>query len=102
MRKDIETKKQDLRIMVGERYRDLLEAADSVQAMKDAAVRIQSVFLQVQEGCDVNVLKNEVRKELEKGKDTALEEKKRLIYPVAAQIKLLVDTPEQVVIITLK
>ena len=34
LRSDIERKREDLRQMVGERYRDLIEAADTITTMK--------------------------------------------------------------------
>ncbi|KAK4321749.1 hypothetical protein Pmani_007487 [Petrolisthes manimaculis] len=36
-RNDIERKKEDLRVMVGERYRDLIEAADTIAEMQSSA-----------------------------------------------------------------
>ncbi len=36
-RGDIETKKEDLRQMVGRRYRDIIEAADNIRDMKQMA-----------------------------------------------------------------
>ncbi|GFO40997.1 conserved oligomeric Golgi complex subunit 1-like [Plakobranchus ocellatus] len=39
-RLDIEKKKEDLRVMVGERYRDLIEAADTITDMKTSAENV--------------------------------------------------------------
>ncbi|MPC59864.1 Conserved oligomeric Golgi complex subunit 1 [Portunus trituberculatus] len=39
-RADIECKKEDLRVMVGERYRDLIEAADTIAEMQNSAKAI--------------------------------------------------------------
>ncbi|ORY79617.1 hypothetical protein LY90DRAFT_500630 [Neocallimastix californiae] len=73
IRTDIESKKQELRIMVGERYRDLIDAADSIMEMRTCAKEINENLI---------IFK--------------IIEKKKLIYPIAAEIKLLVDTPEQI------
>ncbi|KAJ3330642.1 Golgi transport complex subunit 1 [Blyttiomyces sp. JEL0837] len=79
-----------------ERYRDLLEAADSVRSMKDAAVGVQSMLTKLDNGCNVKKLRSEIDATILTGRDEALEEKKMLLYPIAAQIKLLVDAPEQI------
>ncbi|KAJ3417294.1 Golgi transport complex subunit 1 [Chytridiales sp. JEL 0842] len=96
MKADVETKKQDLRLMVGERYRDLLEAADSVRKMKESASAIQGIFSTLHDGCEVDKLRRNVRAKVQRGKDMETEERRKALYPVAAQIKLLVDTPEQI------
>ena len=41
-RGDIEKKKEDLRNMVGRRYRDLIEAADSIKDMKNSSDQVES------------------------------------------------------------
>ncbi|KAI8813485.1 hypothetical protein BJ742DRAFT_431862 [Cladochytrium replicatum] len=96
IRKNIDEKKQDLRLMVGERYRDLIDAADSIMSMRVSTTHIQTLFDTMQEACDVQVLKEEVEAQARRGKDNEVEERKKLLYPVAGQIKLLVDTPEQI------
>ncbi|KAJ3044596.1 Golgi transport complex subunit 1 [Rhizophlyctis rosea] len=93
---DIDRKKQDLRLMVGERYRDLIEAADSIRSMKDSSLSVRLNFDHIQSKCAVDALKKEAEEETQKGKNDAAEKQKQLLYPVAAQIKLLVDTPEQI------
>jgi hypothetical protein len=40
---DIERKREDLRQLVGERYRDMIEGADSVIFMKEAIVKVRGV-----------------------------------------------------------
>jgi hypothetical protein len=41
---DIERKREDLRQLVGERYRDMIEGADSVIFMKEAIVKIVDIL----------------------------------------------------------
>ncbi|KAJ3295924.1 Golgi transport complex subunit 1 [Borealophlyctis nickersoniae] len=96
IRADIERKKHDLRLMVGERYRDLIEAADSIRTMRESAATVQNMFERIQEECHADRLKRKLQAQTERGKDDAAERQKTLLYPVAAQIKLLVDTPEQI------
>ncbi|ORX84964.1 hypothetical protein BCR32DRAFT_291026 [Anaeromyces robustus] len=96
VRNDIESKKQELRIMVGERYRDLIDAADSIMEMQSSAKNINEKFNTLQEYSNISNLKNKIKIQNEEGVDKAFEEKKKLIYPIAAEIKLLVDTPEQI------
>lgn len=50
-RLDIERKKEELRQMVGERYRDMIEAADSVIYMQEAARNVVDILSNVQALC---------------------------------------------------
>ncbi|CAG8494239.1 12761_t:CDS:10, partial [Dentiscutata heterogama] len=90
-RSDIEKKKQELRLMVGERYRDLIDAADSIVNMRHCALSIQEELHHMQDSCDVNVLKSTVRAQINEDKKGTKDEKKHHLYSSAAQIKLLVD-----------
>ncbi|TPX31408.1 hypothetical protein SmJEL517_g05227 [Synchytrium microbalum] len=96
--KDVENKKQELRSMVGERYRDLIIAADSISTMKDVASNIQSLISDIQDGCDTLNVKRTINNEKSSSKlsNDADADRKKQLYPIAAQIKLLVDTPEQI------
>lgn len=47
-RQEIETKKEDLRQMVGERYRDLIEAADTIAEMKQCAGNLSGAVKSLQ------------------------------------------------------
>ncbi|KAI9104793.1 hypothetical protein DFS34DRAFT_604511 [Phlyctochytrium arcticum] len=93
---DIERKKQDLRLMVGEQYRDLIDAADAIKMMHESAVSASSTLEAIEENCNASVLMDEVMVQRRKEKDSMLEQRKLNVYSVAAQIKLLVDTPEQI------
>lgn len=50
-RGDIEQKKEDLRVMVGERYRDLIDAADTVTDMKTCAGQVMNFVQDIQKQC---------------------------------------------------
>ena len=115
-REEIEAKSQDLRKLVGTRYRDLIDSADSVIAMKDAATQMSKKIEQIEGGC--HSLISKVRKQDDPqvnnfGKyrpfDVSSEDyltnytsedrtlQRRKMYHLARQIKLLVDAPEQVI-----
>ncbi|KAI8610181.1 hypothetical protein BC830DRAFT_1147014 [Chytriomyces sp. MP71] len=92
---DIEQKKVNLRVMVGERYRDLLLAADSVANMREASARMQSLLAEVAEGCCE--AENRMRRPVKPGRGSdSDEDPQKKTFPSAVQIKLLVDTPEQI------
>ncbi|NXH31477.1 COG1 protein, partial [Myiagra hebetior] len=69
LRAGIEQKREELRQMVGERYRDLIEAADTIAEMRRSAERLLGA----------------VRPPSHQG-----------FYGAAAQLKLLLEVPEQV------
>ncbi|KAI8578447.1 hypothetical protein K450DRAFT_246858 [Umbelopsis ramanniana AG] len=95
-RAEIEEKKQELRSMVGEQYRDLISAADAIVSMKKAAHAVQSKFDLMQVACDVDTIHQKTTK-IKPGNDSGEDnEKKRYLYVSAAQMKLLVDVPEQI------
>lgn len=83
---DIDRKKQDLRIMVGERYRDVILAGDSITSMKKLGESTTESFKNLILLCKVESVKGQRMPDQESNS----------VYPVAAQIKLLVDTPEQI------
>jgi hypothetical protein len=85
MRLEIEAKRQDLRMMVGERYRDLIDAADSIAEMKNAAQNITETLQKMQ--IALSSQKHIAKK---------VDDNTAWLYPVTSQIKLLIDTPEQI------
>ena len=84
---DIERKKQDLRIMVGERYRDVIDAANSITLMADLAAQVVDIISEIEAAHQDSIVGLE---------NTIADDSNDKMYPIAAQIKLLVDTPEQV------
>ncbi|CAE1289137.1 COG1 [Acanthosepion pharaonis] len=50
-RVDIERKKEELRVMVGERYRDLIEAADTITEMKNSSQNVMKSISRMEELC---------------------------------------------------
>ncbi|KAG0358834.1 Golgi transport complex subunit 1 [Gamsiella multidivaricata] len=95
-RQDIESKKQELRTMVGERYRDLIGAADCIVRMKETAFAVQDNIARMRNSCDIHALKRNVAAKTKKAQSGAMDEMKKSLYTSAAQIKLLADVPEQI------
>ncbi|KAF9104248.1 Golgi transport complex subunit 1 [Mortierella sp. AM989] len=95
-RQDIENKKQELRMMVGERYRDLIGAADCIVRMKETAFAVQDNIVRMKDSCDIHALKRSVAAKTKKAQGGAMDDMKKSLYTSAAQIKLLADAPEQI------
>ncbi|KAG0242683.1 Golgi transport complex subunit 1 [Mortierella sp. GBA43] len=95
-RQDIENKKQELRMMVGERYRDLIGAADCIVRMKETAFSVQDNIARMRSSCDIHALKRNVASKTKKTQGSAMNDMKKSLYTSAAQIKLLADVPEQI------
>ncbi|CAG0880797.1 unnamed protein product [Darwinula stevensoni] len=92
---DIEKKREDLRTMVGERYRELIEAADTIASMKQSAGSILSHLGQMEKLC--SSLETSSLQEND-NEDASIRERARVqqvtYYAVASQIRLLMDIPE--------
>nr|XP_058952613.1 conserved oligomeric Golgi complex subunit 1-like [Pocillopora verrucosa] len=99
-RGDIEQKKEDLRLMVGERYRDLIDAADTVTDMKTCAGQIMNFVQDIQKQCkDLHVSHKCYGvggSQASSTTDRIPSQSKSGFYGIASQMKLLVDTPEKV------
>ncbi|KAK7465202.1 hypothetical protein BaRGS_00037631 [Batillaria attramentaria] len=99
IRAEIEKKKEDLRVMVGERYRDLIEAADTITAMKNSAENVMKSISRMEDMCQTLQQKHMVKGAPYQQPVKTDNSKKRPeteFYGVAAQIKLLLDMPEKI------
>uniref|UniRef100_A0A8B9ZM16 Conserved oligomeric Golgi complex subunit 1 n=1 Tax=Anas zonorhyncha TaxID=75864 RepID=A0A8B9ZM16_9AVES len=85
LRAGIEQKREELRQMVGERYRDLIEAADTIAEMRLSAERLLGAVRGLQRG-------GAARPGPAPPAPPRLPEK---LYRAAAQLKLLLDIPER-------
>ncbi|XP_061233091.1 conserved oligomeric Golgi complex subunit 1 isoform X1 [Neopsephotus bourkii] len=86
LRADIEQKREELRQMVGERYRDLIEAADTIAEMRLSAERLLGAVRGLQSGGAARP-----------GPAVpARPPAQQSFYRAAAQLKLLLDVPERV------
>lgn len=96
IRADIERKKEDLRQMVGERYRDLIEAADTIAKMKQTSESVKSYVALLTEQC--RDLQQACQSSAKKAPLAACPEHWALAnhYAILAQVKLLVDLPSKI------
>uniref|UniRef100_A0A131Z5T9 Conserved oligomeric Golgi complex subunit 1 n=1 Tax=Rhipicephalus appendiculatus TaxID=34631 RepID=A0A131Z5T9_RHIAP len=90
IRADIEKKKEDLRQMVGERYRDLIEAADTIGVMQRTSANVKRYVAQLTEHCQ-SLQGKPSTPVAAQPEHWALSHH----YTVLAQVKLLVDLPSK-------
>ncbi|KAG8219509.1 hypothetical protein J3R82DRAFT_455 [Butyriboletus roseoflavus] len=91
LRADAEAKQEDLRIMVGERYRDLLQASSSIISIATSAKRVQEALKETTTAIRsqrVPSIQNHVS---QSGKDDS---HLQMLQVLSAHIKLLLDAPE--------
>lgn len=93
-RGEIETKKEDLRQMVGERYRDLIEAADTIAEMKKCAAGVKDSVQSLQR-YTVSELKSQ-RFYHNRAKNNASLNNIDRYMQVSAQVKLLMEMSETI------
>ncbi|NXW50788.1 COG1 protein, partial [Nyctiprogne leucopyga] len=89
LRAGIEQKREELRQMVGERYRDLIEAADTISEMRLSAERLLGSVRGLQRG-------GAARPGPAEPVSGARPPAQQSFYRAAAQLKLLLDVPEKV------
>ncbi|XP_054722129.1 conserved oligomeric Golgi complex subunit 1-like [Uloborus diversus] len=98
LRNDIERKKEELRQMVGERYRDLMDAADTITEMKEIAESVTTCVRSV-EIRSTDLQNGSLRRGILNTIQNKVDEKRRqneLLYTVASQIKILMDSPTKI------
>ena len=97
LRTDVDKRRQELRAMVGERYRELIQAADSIVAMRAESEKVETLLVEVKDACALPSLRAHAEQVVKANEHaTARSPDRDALYCVAAQIKLLVDTPEQI------
>ncbi|XVF14736.1 hypothetical protein REPUB_Repub09cG0087300 [Reevesia pubescens] len=92
--KQIQDKKEELRQLVGTRYRDLIDSADSILQMKSASELISSNISSIHHSIrslSVSVSVLEAPSPIPPNPTTRLR-----IYGIACRVKYLVDTPENI------
>lgn len=93
VRGEIEQKKEELRQMVGERYRDLIDAADTIGEMRQCS---ESVVRSIQ---DMNQYCHSLKQVRTTGSGCAPQNQRQWqekFYTMASQIKLLLEIPERI------
>ena len=86
-------KREELRSLVGERYRDLMEASETIISMRNTSNESVNQIKVVQEAT-LAVSKMNQNIVLSKKNDSEFEDEAQ--YALAAQIKLLMDIPERI------
>ncbi|XP_016508096.1 conserved oligomeric Golgi complex subunit 1 [Nicotiana tabacum] len=93
-RKQIQDKSEELRQLVGNRYRDLIDSADSIVLMKSSCESISANIAAIHQGI-LHSLSSTVAAGSPKSIVSSDPAKAR-IYGIACRVKYLVDTPENI------
>ncbi|KAE7997700.1 hypothetical protein FH972_002308 [Carpinus fangiana] len=88
-RAQIQFKQEELRQLVGARYRDLIDSADSIVLMKNSCHAISSNISSINNA--IRFLSSETPKSMSSPNPT-----RSPIYGIACRVKYLVDTPENI------
>jgi len=91
IRGDVEKRKEELRILVGERYRDLINAADTIQDMKTSTNEIFAGISSIADLCSTFSFEHTAQNNSNTNKTDD-----KSFYSLATQMNLLVDTPEKI------
>uniref|UniRef100_A0A8C5R5B1 Conserved oligomeric Golgi complex subunit 1 n=1 Tax=Leptobrachium leishanense TaxID=445787 RepID=A0A8C5R5B1_9ANUR len=94
VRADIEQKKEELRQMVGERYRDLIEAADTIGEMRRSSALVVDSVRDMERYC--SGLRAKLGPAGGPARETKTSQTQEKFYSMAAQIKLLLEIPEKI------
>ncbi|XP_037038519.1 conserved oligomeric Golgi complex subunit 1 isoform X2 [Bradysia coprophila] len=94
LQSDVEAKKEELRTMVGERYRDLLKAADTIGEMKNASQSITDQIGKVMGTCRSLNDQQLLGFKSEPQQFRTLDRHTNDFYGIVVQIKLLTELPE--------
>lgn len=91
LRSDAEAKQEELRVMVGERYRDLLQASTSIISMSKSARRVQEAFQETKYAIASRQQPSRENRTSNVGKEDS---HLQTLQVLSAHIKLLLDAPE--------
>ncbi|XP_003810569.3 conserved oligomeric Golgi complex subunit 1 isoform X1 [Pan paniscus] len=95
VRAEIEHKKEELRQMVGERYRDLIEAADTIGQMRRCAVGLVDAVKATDQYCARLRQAGSAAPRPPRAQQPQQPSQEKF-YSMAAQIKLLLEIPEKI------
>ncbi|KAG2062297.1 hypothetical protein BDR06DRAFT_868711 [Suillus hirtellus] len=91
LRSDAEAKQEELRVMVGERYRDLLQASTSIISMSKSARRVEEAFQETKDAIASRQQPSRENRTSNVGKEDS---HLQTLQVLSAHIKLLLDAPE--------
>ncbi|XP_072956328.1 conserved oligomeric Golgi complex subunit 1 [Typha angustifolia] len=91
-RSEIESKKEELRQLVGRSYRDLIDSADSILLIKSSSESISSHLASIESALS-SLSSTDEKSNTQK---LAPNPTRSLVYGVASRVKYLVDTPESI------
>ncbi|XP_036797915.1 conserved oligomeric Golgi complex subunit 1 isoform X1 [Oncorhynchus mykiss] len=94
VRGEIEHKKEELRQMVGERYRDLIDAADTIGEMRQCSESVVTSIQYMHRYC--HKLKQGKSVPQSNSKEEVQRQSQEKFYTMASQIKLLLEIPERI------
>ncbi|CAJ1075356.1 conserved oligomeric Golgi complex subunit 1 isoform X1 [Xyrichtys novacula] len=92
VRGEIEQKKEELRQMVGERYRDLIDAADTIGEMRQCSESVVQSVQDMHQYCH-NLKRGKTNVSSRQESQSVWQDK---FYTMASQIKLLLEIPERI------
>ncbi|CAH4021526.1 unnamed protein product [Pieris brassicae] len=96
---EVERKREELRAMVGERYRDLIHAADTIEDMKSTTANTITHISDMMGICknlhDTHLIGFKIQPGLEM-KSYYLQENVNPVHQICVQIKLLMEIPEKI------
>lgn len=95
---EVERKKEELRTMVGERYRDLIEAADTISDMQQTAAGVIDRIHNMENLCGAFQQRQLLgfQLDLSKASYPTLDKQDNVGIGLAIQVKILVAIPEQI------
>ncbi|KAH7107027.1 hypothetical protein BKA62DRAFT_825612 [Auriculariales sp. MPI-PUGE-AT-0066] len=91
LRRDADAKQEELRLMVGERYRDLLQASKSIMTIARASEHVSGLLQDMKDAC---VADEPVSQPIHAPKSTQDDAHLTTLQSLSAHIKLLLDAPE--------
>eukprot|EP00088_Acartia_fossae_P050065 TRINITY_DN5582_c0_g3_i1.p1 TRINITY_DN5582_c0_g3~~TRINITY_DN5582_c0_g3_i1.p1 ORF type:complete len:972 (+),score=173.75 TRINITY_DN5582_c0_g3_i1:67-2982(+) len=95
LQREVDTKREELRVMVGERYRDLIEAADTIQTMKTSSeCIIQGVSSILGSSSTISSLSSNIQSP--RSIESSIPVENHSYLSVAASIQLLMKAPERI------
>ncbi|OIV90581.1 hypothetical protein TanjilG_01662 [Lupinus angustifolius] len=93
-RKQIEDKKEELRQLVGNRYRDLIDSADSIVRMKSSSTSISANIAAIHDR--IRSLSQSQSNSISNSQTNLHSQPRAWTYGIACRVKYLVDTPENI------